>query len=231
MSAAATELRIGGVLPFTTLDYPGELAATLYCRGCPWRCGYCHNAHLFGQVRSDDPCWPEVYAWLATRRGLLDAVAFSGGEPTAQRALPAALARTRALGFKIGLHTNGAYPTRLARALPWVDWVGLDIKALPEDYQRVTGAPTAGARAWTSLELVLAAGVAYEVRITPLPGLDDTATLDRLLARLAAAGARHCVLQQCRGARAWDTTLPAPAQLAALPLTIPATFTTFARRN
>lgn len=228
---AAENLRIGGLLPFTMLDYPDALAATVYCRGCPWRCHYCHNPHLFPARAAGDLSWSEVYAWLLTRRGLLEAVVFSGGEPTAQRALPAALAATQALGFTTGLHTSGAYPRRLAQALPWVDWVGIDIKALPEDYPRVTGVPDSGRRAWASLALVLAAGVAYEVRTTPLPGWDDAATLERLMARLAAAGVRHYALQQCRPARAWKTHLPAATTLAAVSLAVPETFVTFTRRS
>ncbi|WP_295886335.1 anaerobic ribonucleoside-triphosphate reductase activating protein, partial [uncultured Thiohalocapsa sp.] len=104
---SADQLRLGGLTPLTSLDYPGELAAVVYCRGCPWRCPYCHNADLQDAHGPSEPTWPEVLDFLARRRGLLDAVVFSGGEPTAQRALGAAMAEVRAMGFKVGLHTGG----------------------------------------------------------------------------------------------------------------------------
>ncbi|NBC12152.1 MAG: anaerobic ribonucleoside-triphosphate reductase activating protein [Gammaproteobacteria bacterium] len=194
----ADQLRIGGLTPLTSVDYPGELAAVVYCRGCPWRCPYCHNADLQKPDGPSEPTWPEVLSFLECRRGLLDAVVFSGGEPTAQRALPAAMAEVRAPGFKVGLHTGGPYPERLAQLLPLVDWVGLDIKALPEDYPRVTGVPGSGERAWQSLRLLLDARVDLEVRTTPMPGMDDPAYLESLSERLAKAGVGCWALQQCR---------------------------------
>ena len=194
----ADQLRLGGLTPLTSVDYPGELAAVVYCRGCPWRCPYCHNADLQAPDGPSEPTWPEVLAFLERRRGLLDAAVFSGGEPTAQRALPAAMAEVRELGFKVGLHTGGPYPERLVQLLPLVDWVGLDIKALPEDYSRVTGVAGSGERAWQSLRLLLDAGVSLEVRTTPMPGMDDPAYLDRLSERLAEAGVGCWALQECR---------------------------------
>ena len=197
-AAAAQALRLGGLTPMTTADYPGELAATLFCQGCPWRCAYCHNAHLVDAA--DEPAldWSEAREFLVRRRGLLDAVVFSGGEPTAQSALPAAIAELRELGYKIGLHTGGPYPRRLAEVLPLVDWVGLDIKALPSDYSLVTGVPGSGENAWDSLALAVESGIALEVRTTPLPGLDSPAYLEHLMQELAAVGVSRYALQQCR---------------------------------
>jgi pyruvate formate lyase activating enzyme len=194
----AEQLRIGGLTSLTSVDYPGELAAVIYCRGCPWRCPYCHNADLQDPDGPSEPAWPQVLAFLERRRGLLDAVVFSGGEPTAQQALPAAMAEVRKLGFKVGLHTGGPYPERLAHLLPLLDWVGLDIKALPEDYPRVTGVTGSGERAWYSLRLLLDAGVNLEVRTTPMPGMDDPAYLESLSERLVDAGAGCWALQECR---------------------------------
>jgi pyruvate formate lyase activating enzyme len=207
MTTAPAALRIGGLTPLTSLDYPGELAAVAFCQGCPWRCRYCHNGHLIPAYAPGLISWAAVMAFLQRRRGLLDAVVFSGGEPTLQAALPAALAEVRALGFKTGLHTAGPYPERLALALPHLDWVGLDIKALPEDYPTVTGVPGSGDRAWASLALLISAGVALEVRTTPLPGLDDAAYLGRLAQRLAGVGVRDSVLQTCRTGTCLDLGL------------------------
>jgi pyruvate formate lyase activating enzyme len=209
MSAPAQALRIGGLTPLTSVDYPGELAAVVYCQGCPWRCPYCHNGHLLDAsvADADQLGWPDVMALLKARSGLLDAVVFSGGEPTAQSALADAMAEARALGFKIGLHTGGSYPQRLQTLLPLIDWVGLDIKALCDDYPRVTGVPGSGEAAWQSLALLLEAGIALEVRTTPMPGLDDDAYLERLMQRLADAGVRNYVLQQGQAANLLDNNL------------------------
>jgi pyruvate formate lyase activating enzyme len=207
--SGAPRLRVGGLLPLTTIDYPGELAAVVFCQGCPWRCRYCQNGSLIGSAAESPIPWPEVMAFLERRRGLLDAVVFSGGEPTLQSGLPAAMRAVRGLGFKVGLHTAGPYPSRLAAILPLLDWVALDIKALPADYGAITGVAGSGARAWESLRVLQAAGVDLEVRTTALPGWgpDD---LRRLAAALARAGVSHYAVQACRTRQVLDPTLPAP---------------------
>ena len=135
---AAASLRVGGLSPHSSCDWPGQLVATVFAQGCPWACAYCHNPHLLPARGSDEIAWEEVLTFLRTRRGLLDGVVFTGGEPTLQDALPAAIADVRELGFQVGLHTGGQFPTRLARVLPQVDWVGFDVKAPWDDYDRIT---------------------------------------------------------------------------------------------
>jgi pyruvate formate lyase activating enzyme len=151
--------------------------------------------------------WSDVLAWLRRRRGLLDAVVFSGGEPTLQRALLQAVGEVRALGFKVGLHTAGCYPERLRRLLPWVDWVGLDIKALPEQYPSLTGVPGSGVPSWRSLRYLLAANRDHEVRVTVHSELLTAAELARLIGRLRLTGVRRLVLQRCRSASTLDASL------------------------
>ncbi len=198
MTAANASLRVGGVTPLTTIDYPGELAAVVFCQGCPWRCAYCQNTHLQPAEGDDQVPWGDVLGFFARRRNLLDAVVFSGGEPTLQSALPAALKEVRALGFKTGLHTAGPYPMRLARVLPLLDWVGLDIKALPEDYDRLTATPQSADAAWRSLTLLLESGLPYEVRVTVDEEYLPAGRLDALLDRLRALGVERVALQPCR---------------------------------
>jgi pyruvate formate lyase activating enzyme len=191
-------LRVGGFVPFTSTDYPGALAAVVFCQGCPWRCGYCHNPHLVPSRGDDERDFDRILDWLADRRGLLDAVVFSGGEPTAQPALADAIAAVRALGFAIGIHTGGAYPRRLARVLGEVDWIGIDIKAPVADYASVTGAAGSGRAALASLDLVLAAGTACEVRTTVHPVLTPPDAIERLARELAARGVGRWILQPFR---------------------------------
>ena len=156
---SANHLRIGGITPLTTIDFPGRLAAVLYGQGCPWRCGYCHNPELLDATTPATVPWPEVLAFLQSRQGLLDGVVFSGGEPTLQAALPAALAQVRALGFQTALHTGGMYPERLQALLPLLDWVGLDIKGPLHAYDAITGDPGRGKRAWETLQLAVKRGI------------------------------------------------------------------------
>jgi pyruvate formate lyase activating enzyme len=191
-------LRVGGFVPFTSTDYPGALAAVVFCQGCPWRCGYCHNPHLVSARGDDEHDFRRILGWLANRRGLLDAVVFSGGEPTAQPALANAITAVRALGFAIGLHTGGAYPRRLARILDEVDWIGIDIKAPAGDYANVTRVAGSGLSALASLDLVLAADVAHEVRTTVHPVLTPPDAMERLARELAARGVERWILQPFR---------------------------------
>ena len=200
---------VGGLVPLTTNDYPGQLAATVFLQGCPWRCGYCHNPHLQPPGADSLRTWQSVVDFLDRRRGLLDAVVFSGGEPTAQAGLHQAAAQVRDMGFRVGLHTAGIYPRKLATLLPLIDWVGLDIKAMPDDYPDITGCgASSGERAYAALRMVLGSTCAYEVRTTVHPAwLDETQTVTLGL-ELARLGVAHYALQEFRAPR--DITMSTP---------------------
>jgi pyruvate formate lyase activating enzyme len=224
-------LRVGGFVPFTLTDYPEALAAVVFCQGCPWRCAYCHNPHLIAARGDDEREFARILDWLGTRRGLLDAVVFSGGEPTAQAGLADAIAAVHALGFKVGLHTGGANPRRLAAVLPQVDWVGLDVKAPQGAYAGVTGVADSGFSALASLELVLASDRAHEVRSTVHPALTPPAALEQLARELAARGVVRWVLQPFRATGCADEALVSraphraaiePALVALLRMHVPA---------
>ena len=191
-------LQVGGFQPLTTIDYPGELAAVIFCQGCPWRCSYCQNIDLLARKKSTDYSWGQIVEFLQRRVGLLDAVVFSGGEPTLQRDLALAIEEVAAMGFKVGLHSAGCYPQRLEALLPLIDWIGLDIKALPENYPDLTGVPDSGKRAWESLALLLAQpNIDYEVRVTVDALLAGRDRLKGLVLVLSDAGVEHLVLQNC----------------------------------
>lgn len=136
--------------------------------------------------------WGEVSALIQKRVGLLDGVVFSGGEALLQAStggigpLEAAMTEVKEVGFKVGLHTGGAYPKRLANLLDrgLVDWVGLDIKATPDRYQLATGSPAAAKRAESALGVLAdfdatrgpsgshgGSDFSWEVRLTLWPGL------------------------------------------------------------
>lgn len=200
-------LAVGGVTPLTTTDYPGQLAAVVFCQGCAWHCRYCHNTHLIPRCAESVMRWPAVRDFLERRRGLLDAVVFSGGEPTLQGRLQDALADARAMGFKVGLHTAGSYPAKLAAVLPLVDWVGMDVKAPFDHYDRITQARGSGRRARESARLLIESGVDHEFRTTVHPALLGADDLLALAESLAALGATRFALQEFRPTGCRDTEL------------------------
>ena len=190
---------VGGLTPLSTVDWPDRLAAVLFLRGCPWRCSYCHNREL--QRRSGfTHSWAEVLDFLGSRRGLLDGVVISGGEPLLHPRLATALSELRALGFSTALHTGGYHPQRLAALLEagLLDWVGLDIKAPMADYDRVTGTLGSGGRAFRSLRILVNSGTPYELRTTVHPELLPRPRLLQLAREVARAGAGNLVLQPYR---------------------------------
>ncbi len=207
-------LRVGGLTPFTSIDFPGRLSAVVFVQGCPLRCTYCHNPHLQTRHSPVDgaPHWTQVREWLSRRQGLIDAVVFSGGEPTVDPMLPDAMRETRALGFAIGLHSAGTHPRRLAQVLPLMDWIGLDIKAPLDDsaaYDRLTGIRGSAASASACLNAVLDSGVDYEVRTTAHPLWLSDAALVQLTRDLKRRGVRNHVLQIARS----TARQPAPHML------------------
>lgn len=178
------DLAIAGLVPLSTMDWPGRLAATLFLQGCPWRCSYCHNQAILDPRTPGTVTWGEVEDLLRRRRGLLDGVVFSGGEATLQRALIPALQEVRALGFRTGLHTGGAFPSRIHDIVssdpsgPLVDWVGFDLKAQPEVFEETVGlrnvnpnASRAFERSRESFLVLVRAGVDVELRTTLSPAL------------------------------------------------------------
>jgi len=152
-------------------------------------------------------------SFFRRRRGLLDAVVFSGGEPTLQDGLKQAMTEVKELGFKIGLHTGGAYPARFAELLPLSSWVGMDIKAAFNDYDKVTSTPASGKKARESVELLLASGVPHEFRTTVHPLYHTPDSLLRLAEELQQMGARHFVLQQFRPQGCADAAVSAACHL------------------
>ncbi len=187
MLAPADELVIGGITPFTTIDFPGRLAAVLYTQGCAWNCRYCHNSHLQAFEPGKKGGVEAVLDFLRGRAGFLDGVVFCGGEPTAQEGLAEAMHRVRELGFQVALHTAGMYPERLESLLPLCDWVGMDAKAPFDRYERITQRKGSGEAARRSAGILAHSGVDYEIRTTVHPELltdDDILCLALDLERL-----------------------------------------------
>jgi len=195
---------VGGLTPLTTIDYPGELAAVLFLQGCPWSCGYCQNSELLPRNNQNNIPWQTVISFLEKRNGLLDAVVFSGGEPTLQAGVMTAVEQVKAMGFKVGLHTAGIYPERLQKLLPLLDWVGMDIKASEQDYEDITLVKGSGERAWKSARVLMESGVDYEFRTTIHPDMLNESQIEALTSDLKSLGVEHFVIQKCITERCLD---------------------------
>ncbi|WP_058234508.1 anaerobic ribonucleoside-triphosphate reductase activating protein [Devriesea agamarum] len=197
-------LRIAGITALSTVDWPGQLVATVFCQGCPWRCGYCHNTSILDPKTAGVLPWDQVLSFMNSRRGLLDGMVFSGGEATMQHAVYGAAAAVKQMGFAVGLHTGGAYPARLADLVGCgredmpvvVDWVGFDLKASPSGYTSTVGRPGAWQRVRESLGYLVTSGIDYEARMTVTPAL--TGQVHDVLRCAADAGVHQLVLQQAR---------------------------------
>ena len=190
------EIQIGGLVSFTTIDYPGKLAAVLFLVGCPLRCAYCSNPHLLSP--GDGEYDPErIIEWLQERIGKLEAVVFSGGEALMQSdATINYMKRVRDLGFKIGLHTNGFYPEILQRASEYIDWIGLDFKATSDKYPDLTGQNIAYNNMIRSLDIWRATQKPYEVRVTCDPRYVDKDGIMKIANILAEKQVQNIAIQK-----------------------------------
>lgn len=193
-------MKLAGWQGTTLIDYPGRVASTVFAVGCNFRCPFCHNPELVLPERSSglallDP--DELLARLDRRRGFLDGVVLTGGEPTLQEGLSAFVGRLKRSGYRVKLDTNGSRP-QVVRSLlreGLLDFVAVDVKAPPERYAEFTGRPSQPSDVATSVEIVKASGVEYELRTTVAPGL--TADDIRAIARWVGPAARY-VLQAFR---------------------------------
>jgi len=184
-------MRIGGFVPCSLSDFPGCLAAVVFTQGCNWRCPWCHNPDLVYPERFAPPlAEAEVLARLAARRGKLDGVVVTGGEPTLQPDLADFLRQLKTLGFLVKLDTNGSRP-HIVRSLleaQLVDFVAMDLKAPLARYAEAAGVPVDTAALEETVALLRAAGIPHQLRTTRWPGLSAT---DAPAVTALAAGSPH----------------------------------------
>lgn len=190
-------MRIAGIQKLTLLDYPGKVACTVFLSGCNLRCPYCHNPELVLPGRGNGSEMPVqgVMAFLEGRKGKLDGVCVTGGEPTLQPELPELLEKLRSLGFAVKLDTNGTNPGMLKTLLHngVLDYVAMDIKNSPERYRETCGGADVLPRVQESAGLLLKEAAEYEFRTTvckPLHTEKDMAEIGRWL-----KGAKRYFLQ------------------------------------
>lgn len=162
-------MKICGLQKTTLLDFPGHVAATVFTGGCNFRCPFCHNSDLLGNDTSSAYSEEEVLAFLGKRRGILEGIAITGGEPTLQPDLKDFILKARELGYRIKLDTNGYRPDILKELCEdgLVDYVAMDIKTSRERYSIVAGIPSVDMKKIEESVSFLKGGtVPYEFRTT-----------------------------------------------------------------
>ena len=159
---------IGGLQRFSLIDYPGKISAVIFTQGCNFRCPYCHNPELVGFDREDLIEEDYVLSFLEERRGKIDGVVLTGGEPTLQSDLVDFLKEIKNLGFLIKLDTNGSCPEVIEELLEakLLDYIAMDIKASLENYSEITNAKVDIGKIKRSIDVIMHSGVTYEFRTT-----------------------------------------------------------------
>ncbi len=160
---------ISGLQKMTLLDFPGRVACTVFLQGCNFRCPFCHNSDLLPKEGKELMSMEDLLAFLSTRRGLLDGVCLTGGEPTLQPRLIELIRGIKALGFAVKLDTNGSRPAILKALVEegLLDYVAMDIKNAPSAYGETVGvAALPLAPIEESIRFLLSDAVPYELRTT-----------------------------------------------------------------
>ncbi|MBP8980200.1 MAG: anaerobic ribonucleoside-triphosphate reductase activating protein [Syntrophobacterales bacterium] len=183
-------MKIAGFQKFSLIDYPGGVSGVVFTQGCNFRCPYCHNPELVdprrfvGSIPAED-----ILGFLEDRRGKLDAVTITGGEPTLQGDLPVFIKEIKDMGFLVKIDTNGSMPTMLARLLAGglVDYVAMDLKGPLERYPTLVGAAVNRRDLEESIALLGDAGLPHEFRTTLVASLLTVEEIVSLVERIPAA--------------------------------------------
>ena len=170
-------MNVQGYQKLTLLDYPGRTACTVFTGGCNLRCPFCHNAGLVRTPLAGPNLTDEVLEYLQKRRGILDGVCVTGGEPLLQPDLVDFLRKVKEMGYAVKLDTNGMLPERLAGVLETklVDYVAMDIKSSPDGYSAATGVDALVSAVSDSLSILRAGGIPFELRTTAVRGIHTAA--------------------------------------------------------
>ena len=180
---------ICGLQKMTLLDFPGKIACTVFLGGCNFRCPFCHNSELFmgkpEKLMEDE----EFFAFLKSRKGLLDGVCVSGGEPTLYKTLPDFLAKIKEMGFLVKLDTNGYRPEVLKALVQQglVDYVAMDVKNSPAMYAQTVGLEKMELSSIEeSLRFLIGGEQPYELRTTLVAQFHDEAAIQDMGVWLAS---------------------------------------------
>lgn len=180
-------MTFSGIQKLTLLDFPGTVSCILFTKGCNFRCPFCHNASLVTALDTPAISEEEILAFLQKRKGILDGVCITGGEPLIHPTLADFIKKVKAMGYKVKLDTNGSFPERLSELLnsSLLDYVAMDIKNTAEKYSLTAGCEVNITDIEKSIDILMNGNIPYEFRTTVTAGLhtiDDIATIARRIA-------------------------------------------------
>lgn len=213
---------VGGFQKLTLIDYPGKVATTVFTVGCNFRCPFCHNPELIdfpkGEIATYRKNTEEFLDFLKKRRGLLDGVCVTGGEPTVQPDLLDFLAKIKKMGFLVKLDTNGSRPEIVREVIKGklADFFAMDIKNRAGKYAGTAGAGIDEANIKASIRLIRESGIPYEFRTTVVPGLHEESDFDGIAELIDGASAYY--LQEFRDFRILSPALREQAKGKAIDL-------------
>lgn len=174
-------MKICGFQKMTMLDFPGKVACTVFTGGCNFRCPFCHNALLVTDIDNDNTFdEEEIIEYLYKRKGIIDGVCITGGEPLLQKDIADFLRKVKETGMPVKLDTNGSYPEKLKELVSngLVDYVAMDIKNAPCKYALTVGAKAFNlSPVYESIEIIKNSGVDYEFRTTVTKTFHDEESL------------------------------------------------------
>lgn len=176
-------MKIHGLMKMTLLDFPGLVACTVFLGGCDMRCPFCHNSELLDMNAPEEMDENGLYDFLSKRKGLLDGVVFTGGEPLLRKELPDVIRKIREMGFKVKLDTNGNHPDLLKEVVAQglVDYVAMDIKNSPDKYGITIGIPEFDlTKVRESVDFLLEGKVDYEFRTTVVRQFHDEDSMRKI---------------------------------------------------
>jgi pyruvate formate lyase activating enzyme len=199
-------MRIGGIVKSSLIDYPGKVAAVIFTQGCNFRCPYCHNPELVNPEHFNKPIpEKEILSFLEMRRGLIDGVVITGGEPLLQPEIKDFIKEVKEMGYSVKLDTNGSNPQRLEELLSEgiLDYIAMDIKSPIGKYSSVVRAEVDTDHIRKTLMLITKSGLPYEVRTTLFWGLTMDDVL-RMMGELNAFGIENYYLQMAVYKKTYD---------------------------
>ena len=172
-------MKIGGLQHTSLIDYPGKICAIVFTIGCNFRCPFCHNPELVDET-SPELSEADIFAFLEKRRGILDAVTITGGEPTLHTDLLTFIKRIKDMGFLVKLDSNGTNPDIIEKVEQekLVDYLAMDIKSPLESYSATVARPSDIENIKRSIKLLMEGPIPYEFRTTVVKSLlsrDDVA--------------------------------------------------------
>lgn len=168
-------MNIAGVQPLSLLDYPGKPCSIIFTQGCVFRCSYCHNPELIPMIAQTKRDVSEVLSFLDGRKGIVDAVCITGGEPTIQQGLSDFIGTLKTFGFFVKLDTNGIRSDIVGQLIDGrlIDYIAMDLKAPWSKYPSVikVGNDAIGEACRETCDMIQEAGIEHEFRTTILPGV------------------------------------------------------------